>query len=58
MYKLYKVNVPSSAVNNVTFTLVAKGVRGKLAPLMDQLSRSREPYAIYDINNMLVSRSW
>ncbi len=54
MYKLYKLNTSTI----ITFTLVAEGVRGKLAPLMDQLSRSREPYAIYDINNRLVSRSW
>ncbi len=58
MYKLYKVNVPESKAKRVTFILVAEGVRGRLAPLMDQLSRSRDPYAIYDINNNLVSRSW
>ncbi len=58
MYKLYKVNVPNSPTANVTFTLIAEGERGKLAPLMNQLSRGREPHAIYDINNRLVSRSW
>ncbi len=58
MYKLYKVNVPESKARHVTFSLVAEGARGKLGPLMDQLSRSRDPYAIYDINNKLMSRSW
>lgn len=58
MYKLYKVNVTNSMADRVTFTLITEGTRGKLGPLMDQLSRSRDPYAIYDINNRLVSRSW
>lgn len=53
MYKLYKITDAGA------LTLIAQGSRGKLGPLMNQLSQGgRNPHALYDINGALVARSW
>ena len=55
MYKLYKI-VETSKRDQ--FILITTGSRGRLGTLMNQLSQTRDPHAMFDPTDRLVSRSW
>ena len=58
MYKLYQIDDVNRSSKIVPMTLIATGPKGKLAPLMNNLSQGKKPHALYDVNGNLVSRSF